>query len=370
MFASDKYLSWYLMMHYNKFPNTLQLEISSNCNLGCPGCVRTVYDPISSYDDPAQDITIENLRVSTHPDIAKNKFLSVDTVKQLLSATSSQQVKRIEFIGTIDDPLMHPQFLEIIEHIVSLNTISIVIHTNASLRNPQYFADMARILEDPRHVVCFSIDGLQDTNSLYRRGSQWQKIMDNAQAYIQAGARSRWQYLIFDWNKHQVEQAKQLAAQMGFTEFTSRNDRAFVDIDFNLQARNTQGTSWSSLQRRLDARADDPIDCKMQHMYFVNHLGEVWPCCFFANRVYINSQDVQQKLNERFVHYGENWNNLNYYSFDEILNNKFYTDDLVASWSSCSHGTGAQDRVTRCTQTCSVRELKRRSLGDHQNISL
>lgn len=374
MFASDKYLSRYLIMHYNRFPNTLQLEISSNCNLGCPGCVRTQYTSIDQYQDPTVDITIENLLVHTHPDIKKNQFLSFDVFKQLLnSSTVQRSVERLEFIGTIDDPLMHPQFLDMIEYTVKNTELVIIIHTNASLRNPVFFMKMARLLgkSTQEHRVCFSIDGLEDTNHLYRRGSNFNKIMDNATAFLKeldrfpdSCVRTIWQYLIFDWNKHQVDTAQQRATDMGFTEFASRNDRALLDIDFKHEARlGNRGSNWSNLKARMDARAEDPISCKMQHMYFINFQGEVWPCCFFNNRKYQNiQQDAHQVLTERFAHYGDNWNNLNYYSLDEILKNEFYENDLVASWKSCSHGSGHQDRVTRCTQTCSKSELQRRPL--------
>ena len=53
-------------------------------------------------------------------------------------------------------------------------------------------------------AVIFSLDGLEDTNHIYRVGVQFKKVMENTQAFINAGASAHWDMLVFKHNKHHV----------------------------------------------------------------------------------------------------------------------------------------------------------------------
>ena len=46
----------------------------------------------------------------------------------------------------------------------------------------------------------FAIDGLEDTNHIYRRNTDWVKIVQNATAYIAAGGRAEWDFIVFAHN--------------------------------------------------------------------------------------------------------------------------------------------------------------------------
>ena len=65
----------------------------------------------------------------------------------------------------------------------------------------------------------FSIDGLADTNKLYRIGINHDRVMANAKAFIEAGGKARWKFIVFRHNEHQVEEARELAKDMGFWQF-------------------------------------------------------------------------------------------------------------------------------------------------------
>src|SRR6056300_64799 len=98
-------------MHYLKSPKVLQFELSSNCNANCIGCSRA--DPLD--------------REKLNPVIVKNRFLSFDVFKKILDAECFKNVEEIQFCGSIDDPPMHPQFLDMLRYIKDKH---IVIHTN------------------------------------------------------------------------------------------------------------------------------------------------------------------------------------------------------------------------------------------------
>ena len=333
-------------MKYLESIKSLQFEISSNCNLKCTGCARINeedYDTVSSL-------------------IKKNVYLDKNIIKKLFESKLLQNLDYIDFCGSIDDPLMHPDFLEIIEFITNLK-LKVVIQTNASLRNTDYWIRLANILKtNPASYVKFSIDGLEDTNHLYRRGSNWNKIMSNASAYINAGGHAQWQYIVFPWNQHQVEDARVLSQQMGFDSFRYRHDRGGVPSnDAEKQKKiqkykNSLQLSWNDLISYYDEQAsDDEIKCYAQseQQFFITHEGFVWPCCFLHNGKYRQLERWKEYTDRFNLHYEKDWNNLYYHSFDAIFNHEFYQSNLIQSWESKTHGVGKCDRLLRCTQSCS-----------------
>jgi ubiquinone/menaquinone biosynthesis C-methylase UbiE len=47
-------------------------------------------------------------------------------------------------------------------------------------------------------------------------------------AFIAAGGRARWDFLIFEHNQHQVEEAEALATKWGFEKFVAKKTGRFV----------------------------------------------------------------------------------------------------------------------------------------------
>jgi hypothetical protein len=98
------------------------------------------------------------------------------------------------------------------------------LHTNASGRKPDWWQRLAKIVD----VTTFSIDGLEGTNHLYRRHTDWDLIMRSAEAYLSAGGRAEWDYIIFRHNEHQVDEARALAERMGFARFNAKRTDRFM----------------------------------------------------------------------------------------------------------------------------------------------
>jgi hypothetical protein len=104
--------------------------------------------------------------------------------------------------------------------------ILLSMNTHGSARQESWWVELASILGDKGYVI-FSIDGLDDTNDLYRRGSDFTRIMKNAKAFIEAGGNAHWEYLVFAHNEHQVDRARDLAETMGFTKFQLKKSARF-----------------------------------------------------------------------------------------------------------------------------------------------
>ena len=100
------------------------------------------------------------------------------------------------------------------------------MNTNGSARTQDWWRDLAKTIGTDGYVI-FSIDGLEDTNYLYRKNTVWEKIIDNAKAFIDAGGIAHWEYIVFEHNQHQIEEARRLSEQMGFQKFQVKTSSRF-----------------------------------------------------------------------------------------------------------------------------------------------
>jgi len=128
------------------------------------------------------------------------------------------------FCGCHGDPAMTPDWEPILVG-SSKRKYIIDVETNGSMWKPDVWSNIGKAMGEAEQkqgvekVMTFSIDGLEDTNKLYRIGIKHEKVMANAKAFIEAGGKARWKFIVFKHNEHQVDEAKQLAKDMGFWEF-------------------------------------------------------------------------------------------------------------------------------------------------------
>ena len=209
----------------------------------------------------------------------------------------------------------------------------------------------------------FSIDGLKDTNHIYRRGCNWEKIMRNAKMWIDAGGEAEWAMIDFPYNKHQRKEAEQMAKDMGFQDFRVR-ERTSPDPEFDnwieskqhdpvlqkminlehLPELQEQKIEYHELQKEWKGQKVKPACTFLDadghdHWpnFHVNVEGTLWPCCFTSNLPYMQEyeREIWKDMDKKYsVKYGPNWNNLDYRTLDEILETDWFKKDLQASWTS------------------------------------
>jgi sulfatase maturation enzyme AslB (radical SAM superfamily) len=191
---------------------SLDLETSSLCNAKCPVCNRRESGGKKNKSFTETYVTLQNIK----------DWFPIDFIKQL---------HNISMCGNYGDSMTNPELIPILRYFKSIKPhIQFHMNTNASGRNPQFWQDLGEIFKDCGTVV-FSVDGLEDTNWIYRRGTSWEKIMSAMTNYTSTGAESRWEYLVFRHNQHQVEEAKQLANDIGITHFLTKKALGFVGND-------------------------------------------------------------------------------------------------------------------------------------------
>jgi len=193
----------------------VELEITNRCQASCPMCPRNIHGGIENPLLKINDWTIDNF---------KNIF-SVDLVKK---------IKNFTFCGNFGDPLLNNDIVSMLDYITFNNkNVYVSIHTNGSLRSRTWWKDLVKVLPK-NHDVIFALDGLADTHHLYRIGTDFTKIIENASSFINAGGNANWQFIKFNHNKHQVEDAKQLSTQLGFKKFILKNTRRFTQSKFKV----------------------------------------------------------------------------------------------------------------------------------------
>jgi MoaA/NifB/PqqE/SkfB family radical SAM enzyme len=181
----------------------LHIELTSRCTLACPRCPRTH----APRELSVQDIPVDVFRAT----VSRRRLPYLETV--LLS-------------GNYGDPIYHPRFHDLVRHLAG-EGLSVVVDTNGSYRGRDWWrATVEAARGGARFKFNFSIDGLEDTNRLYRVNSRWPDIMAAVEVLRTSAARLQWKFIVFRHNEHQVEEARERAARLGFHEFNViRSDR-------------------------------------------------------------------------------------------------------------------------------------------------
>lgn len=188
----------------------LHIELSTHCNAACPLCMR--YYNSSTIVRPDLNLT----------------SISLEQFKQYFTDSFLSNLKRIIYCGTMGDPLMAKDCYDIVKYVNEINpNCQQTFHTNGGIREKIFWSKMGELFSKPNMKLIFSIDGLEDTNHIYRRNVVWSKLINNAETFINAGGQATWEYLIFDHNDHQIELAKELSANMGFVTFSAKRPTGF-----------------------------------------------------------------------------------------------------------------------------------------------
>ncbi len=99
--------------------------------------------------------------------------------------------------------------------------------TNGGARSDGWWAHLGAVLGDSGRVI-FAVDGLEETNAIYRRNVDFERVMRNARAFIEAGGRAQWDFIAFAHNEHEVERAREMSEDLGFEAFSMKKTARFL----------------------------------------------------------------------------------------------------------------------------------------------
>lgn len=322
---------------------SILIEPTTHCNARCPQCAR-----FTEFG-------------SLHPDL-KLAHLSLDTLIKI-KKTDLPQLRRIQFEGDKGDPCMVPYLDKWVEHFDWVAEIGIV--TNGSIRSPRWWQQLGT---KKNVIVTFSIDGLEDTNHLYRVDVSWHRLMKNARAFIKAGGRAIWKCIVFQHNQNQLDKISQIAQDMGFfrIEFTHCDLNRFngkptysVYKEGNLLHKISPGTlSNQDLNARsvnfkdpvkywvFDNNLNTSVNCPylQRNTIYINYKGNVIPCCMMHWDLELDYPGTHNLL--YMLGGSSDILSLNHHSIREILSNQFYSQDLNQSLKS------KKTALFQCARSC------------------
>tara|TARA_A200000159_G_C7327967_1_gene341784 strand:- start:787 stop:1836 length:1050 start_codon:yes stop_codon:yes gene_type:complete len=344
-------------MKWQSKVHNFQFDVTSHCNARCGACVRN------------QD------GGDTEPELALNHF-NMDLWKRLCEEdTKGWYIGQLALNGNWGDPMMHPDLIDMVKIWIDNHPETFInIHTNGSMRGEKFWTDLAKQLRKyPAHQVNFAVDGLEDTHHIYRRKTDFKKIIQNIKSFNEAGGSGRIIMTLFEHNQHQVEELKNLAKTLKCRQFVARHSHQYGDIKINDKDENyiikksnakeqevwfeeneisisdqDDADHWNHISKLLeDSKFMNETKCPWYNAgeIQIDPFGTVWPCChvslFGVNlSKHILSKNCDETIIERRTE-----NNLFKYSLQEILSNQWYNHHLdtvvkEAKWKVCKQSCG------------------------------
>lgn len=322
--------------------NHINAELSNYCNAACPMCAR--------FDSQQNLIT----------DITNKNHTTLDDIKNKIGAKVIKNLLVFRSCGNIGDGTMNPECTQIYDYVKSVNVKThLSINTNGGARNVNFYKELAAL----GVKVVFSIDGLEDTNHLYRRNVKWNKMMENVNAFIKAGGTAQWDFLVFKHNQHQIETAENLSRQLGFKIFNKKTTTRWDDFDKdgNWLQRNKIVVGDYSLEKPLNENVQDidntrytkiqeiktkKIACNSFHRknveIFLHANGNISPCCWLGDLQIHESKNIIKDYKSV---------NIRYTPLDQILNGHYFSE----IWKGIQ-GQAQKYKLMTCQNTCGLNE--------------
>lgn len=370
---------WYDRLQSEDKKFHFHLELTTKCNSACPICPRYIIGtPVTTSNIQLWEVTIEQ-------------------VKKWYSHELIQKIGSMNICGNFGDPIVCRDLYEIVEYFHINNTkIKIDIRTNGGAK-PTIFWEKLGILSKnsgKKIRVVFSVDGLEDTNDLYRRNVNWNILDRNIRTFTESGGFGIQEFLIFNHNEHQIEDVIQknkdwgleyitFKQAYGFEDWDSEKTRPFAVYDRggNLEYTLKPSTKYNNSSMEYDPDTshikefiniyDDKVTSRPLPIKYENHKniesnkiscqasiahdgnlevyvnanGDVRPCCHTGVEADRNiHSDVSLQLRE-ILSPKESFN-LETNSFERIF--KLFDDKFVKKWSD-THESG---RCIKCSIQC------------------
>ena len=267
----------------------LTFEITSHCNIRCPQCSR-----VSPTGGLAEFIEL--------------KHWDLDQILPNLELDQMPSLKRVVFEGDNGVAVMHPKITKLLDVIMTTpSQPNVLIVTNGSMRKPHWWHALGARYKN-RLRVQFSIDGLADTNPLYRVDVDHQRVLDNAKAFIDGGGEGTQRCLVFKHNQHQladvVAQAKEIGMHAlifkhGDDRYQGMSQWAVYDRNLNithhiapsdgLPLHQFNYDNTKNAHRRLMPSAKDEICPEWKNgVIAITYKGHIIPCCMYHADLYFN----------------------------------------------------------------------------------
>lgn len=341
---------------YNEIKQ-VHLEMTQKCQASCPMCDRnTNGGEVNQYLTDAE--------------------LSLEDIKKIFPVEFVKQLDRIYMCGNHGDPIMAKDTLEAMKYFRQCNSkIRLDIITNGGARSPEWWSELATIVNQ----VEFSVDGLEDTNHLYRQGVNWNKVETAIESFTSAGGNAKWTFLVFNYNEHQVEEAERYSKLLGVNKFVAKKSGRFFSTAKLAGKEEHQAVTrkgglaellspptaekyqnkalgkeeqiikvYGSMPKYLDITS---IECKATKTseIYISAEGLVFPCCWTAGRMYKWWKPFKDdQIWEHIDKVGIDNINAHNTSIQQIVEGEFFSS-IEGSWGCSSISEG---KLEVCALKC------------------
>ena len=245
---------------------SFHIEPTSKCTLECPLCDRTWF-----YEK------------------FKKRLLHEINIKNLVNFVGPNA--EVFMCGNNGDPIYHSKFHELCQKLKD-NNCRITITTNGSSKTKAWWQKLNDILGKDDKII-FAIDGLEDTNHLYRKNAKWKTIMNAIDVLQTRKCKINWKFLVFKHNQHQIYEAKKLSDKLNFDNFQLEQsdrwlgkqdlmpDRPYVDNYYKHQ---------KEVLINKEYTADMKPYCLTNNLpsndLYIDAEGDFYPCCWIGTYRY------------------------------------------------------------------------------------
>ena len=179
----------------------------------------------------------------------------------------------------------------------------------------------------------FSVDGLSDTHAIHRVGTDYHKIINNIEAFTGTGGVAHWKFILFQHNEHQIDEAEQIARQIGCKRFTVVPSRDYSGqltksgkIDFQIKR-----DIFLSYDEKVTP-SNAVVTCRPLEngSLYLAADGTVHPCCY-AHCMYITEHNASFDFVVPLVEKYYDRINFKTTSLEEILMGPYFNEILAES---------------------------------------
>jgi hypothetical protein len=265
----------------------LQVENTTKCNAWCPACLR------NNNGYGLSDFVIEDL--------------DIDRFQEVLEEYPNLEV--IQFCGTYGDTIAANNVIEQVM-LAKKYAKKIQIHTHGGIRNTKWWHNFAILLNDIDHDVWFALDGLKGVHEIYRQGTNFDKTIANAQAFINAGGHATWQFIPWAHNEHQIMQCIKMSQDLKFKhfkfvksvrkQFQGRHWQTGEPIEFRAWSKDSSVNPYETNPIRNQVLKKDCRHLSDPSLY-LNATGNISVCCWFnihrEHTDFDSLPDIESELN-------------------------------------------------------------------------
>ena len=296
-------------MTQNIQPKSIRLEASTNCQLSCPSCPT------------AKGLIKEKIG---------GDFLQFEDFQKIVNENPSVFHVELSNWGEI---FLNPDLPKILAY-SDEKSIALTAANGANLNTAKPQVLEAVVKYKLRHLTC-SIDGAsQDTYSLYRRGGNFERVIENIktinhykQVYKSDFPILTWQFVVFGHNEHEIPKAKTLAKSLNMRlKFKSSWDQDFSPL------KNKSVLEGEKLMFKNDIDKRTSLCSGLWHTPQINYDGRILGCC---------------------VNYWGDFGN----AFDSKLDNSLNNEKIVYARQMLLGNTEAREDIP-CTTCNEYKQMK------------